>query len=122
MLRAQVFKGHWYGWHVVYTIRDHEGNVRYVGCTSQALEVRLRQHIAHKSNRGDWLRAEIAAGRDVTIKAEKRWRNCGPALRYETKLINDYRKLLGDKLVNQTSGRKPIVTCVIEETTEARTA
>lgn len=96
----------------VYTLRDQDGVPRYVGLTSNPVEVRASQHKQAKTPAGEWIRSEIAAGRKVTIRVEKEFRGDGrfipmKASLMEKKLINTLPNLLNRKM-----GRKHFVNVV----------
>lgn len=89
----------------IYTIRDCNGAVRYVGMTTQAVETRFEQHIHSKKPIGTWLRAELEAGRKVSMVIEEEifgdgYEVVNEALRKEREYIHGYSSLLGDFLLN----------------------
>lgn len=96
--------------YTIYTIRDEDGAVRYVGLTTQPPKWRLQGHKQAKTRIGEWVRAEIESGRTVTLVIEEQicrdgffW---GHASRIEKQYINGYRRLLGDFLLNCEGPRK----------------
>lgn len=98
--------------HRVYTLRDCEGNVRYVGRTRGPLALRLQQHSKHDGPVGVWIRHELASKRQVTIKEEQSWpefyQSCS-ASSFERELISFYREQVGDLLLNRESRRNPLL-------------
>jgi len=83
---------------VIYTIRDHEGWVRYVGATTNTLRSRISGHYSAKTKIGVWLRGERDAGRRVEFVIEEH--NKDPFMN-EPFYINGYARLAPDKLMNQ---------------------
>lgn len=82
---------------ILYTIRDCEGCVRYVGATGSPLEFRMSGHYSAKSPVGEWLRQQKAEGKPVEVVIEEE--ESGFLL--EPQYINGYARLVGDKLFNQ---------------------
>lgn len=82
---------------ILYTIRDCEGCVRYVGATSRPMEMRMSGHYSDKSPVGNWLREERDAGRPVEVVIEEE----GSGFLLEPQYIRGYAKLVGSKLFNQ---------------------
>ena len=101
----------------VYTLRDEEGSVRYVGLTSNPPLIRLQGHRSGKGPTGDWIRSEIDAGRTVTIVVEEEYKSenaysCWEASQAEKRFITGYRRLLGEKLLNREGPRNKRLVAV----------
>lgn len=97
----------------LYTLRDSDGCVRYVGLTQNEPEVRISGHKSSKGPVGKWMRAEIAAGRKILFIVEEEFFVNGyedsKAYAAEKEYIRGYSQLVGDKLLNRMSVPKPSI-------------
>lgn len=97
--------------YTVYTIRDADCCVRYVGMTRRSLRDRLKQHRISQNEFGSWCRSELEKCRPLEICLEESFA-AGKSLRSqiaarvnamhaEKSYIQGYRKLLGARLFNK---------------------
>ncbi len=91
----------------VYTIRDCEGWVRYVG-SSGCPEGRYAAHLGSESPIGAFMRNERELSRSTVLKIEEWLPTKEEGFRVEGLYILGYAKLSGDKLLNRArpNGRR----------------